>query len=194
MSFHEVDVIIEKNCFFISFSQLARCQSIIPTKRTIFIVVLFCFTLNIHTTTGQEMSTDNMSPESFVNSTDSSQTSEFSPGSTDPIEPTTGLTSTTTFSPTTTSTVTTIAPNACYLGGFPFGRRDCITAGKNGGVVITAFILSILSFIGVLVSKHKNSQSRNKMVFIREQHRTCSSFASFSQREKALRSAMQVSR
>jgi hypothetical protein len=55
----------------------------------------------------------------------------------------------TNFSPTNAPT-TTKAPG-CPPGEFPFGS-GCIGPGENGGVVITAFILSIISFIGVIVS------------------------------------------
>ena len=68
--------------------------------------------------------------------------------------------STTTFSGTTdnrttlsTTTIihTTTIVTACPPGEFPFVSR-CIDAATNGAVVITAFILSIISFIGVIVS------------------------------------------
>jgi hypothetical protein len=41
---------------------------------------------------------------------------------------------------------------ACTPGEFPFGS-GCIGADVNGAVVITAFVLSILSSVGLIVSR-----------------------------------------
>jgi hypothetical protein len=48
-------------------------------------------------------------------------------------------------------TTTTNTSGGCYPDGFPF-FNDCISPDTNGIVVIIAFSLSILSFIGVIVN------------------------------------------
>jgi hypothetical protein len=67
------------------------------------------------------------------------------------IDSTDGTSSTydTTNNGSTFPTITDVTP--CPPGKFPFAK-ECIDAATNGGVVITAFILSIISFIGIIVS------------------------------------------
>jgi hypothetical protein len=98
---------------------------------------------------------------------------------------------------TTTTPITTTTPEPastlCPPGHFPFGS-GCISASENGGVVITAFILSILSFIGVVVSEHRPCQSKHPSICIRARHRTFSSSVNISHEEEALCSAMRLTR
>ncbi|CAF1330207.1 unnamed protein product [Adineta steineri] len=47
------------------------------------------------------------------------------------------------------TTTTSGNTNGCFPGAFPFGNT-CISPVENGSVIITALILSIVSFIGVL--------------------------------------------
>jgi hypothetical protein len=54
----------------------------------------------------------------------------------------------TTINPTGESTS---KPYLCYPNEFPIGNGACMSAPVNGGFIITAFILSIVSFAGVIV-------------------------------------------
>ena len=73
--------------------------------------------------------------------------------------------------------------STCGPDEFVFANT-CIKYSANGSVLITAFILSILSFVGVTVSTHYfseeklNLNSKAKLFHIvRELHRICCSFA-----------------
>jgi len=61
----------------------------------------------------------------------------------------TDFTITTTIISSTTPITNT--SGGCYPDGFPF-FNDCISPNTNGIIVITAFSLSVLSFIGVIVT------------------------------------------
>ncbi|CAM4757415.1 unnamed protein product [Rotaria magnacalcarata] len=79
-----------------------------------------------------------------------------------------------TVDPNTATSITppiTTTKNPCPHGGYPF-HTGCITADQNGGVVIAAFILSILSCVGaigilvylIFFRKYFTRQNNHKMI------------------------------
>lgn len=53
---------------------------------------------------------------------------------------------------TTSESTTTLGSIICSPGQYPFSDDECLDASTNGSVIITAFILGVLSFVGAIVS------------------------------------------
>jgi hypothetical protein len=125
------------------------------------LVIFLFYTCNVHSqtidTTDPSDSTSNPSSITTASTFTSNDTtteetdSNATTNATDFIDttnPTDFTITTTIISSTTTITNTS---GGCYPDGFPF-FNDCISPNTNGIIVITAFSLSILSFIGVIVN------------------------------------------